>query len=428
MSVTISKRSLNICLVLAWSLTATLLSAQMTGQVVVDYRDPSWLRYHQGGSFFLCAPGNPEGFLYRGAINPDGTRNGDQAGLLAKLAPTGANGIYLMAVRSHGGDGVSTENPFVDNDPTKALNQAVLDQWEGWFQTMDQQGIVIFFIFYDDSARIWGSKGNGLAAKEGPFVTALVNRFEHHKHLIWVIAEEYEEKWSTAEAGQLAQIIRSADNHNHPIVVHQLGGLSFDFPTDPDVDQFAIQHDETNSDNVNANMVTAWNDAAGRYNLNLSEAHDWGTGVVARRNGWAAAMGGAYVMHLDWDIVGTPVARLEECGALRTFFETVDLAGMSPDNALGYQSTSYVLALRGERYIAYARQAGSIGIRDLPEGKPIQRWLDTVTGTVIELREPIAGGDTLLTRPDGIGNEAAVALIYDPIFDDGFEVGNTSAW
>ena len=157
---------------------------------------------------------------------------------------------------------------------------------------MDQQGIVIFFIFYDDSARIWGSKGTGLGAKEGPFVTALVNRFEHHKHLIWVIAEEYEEKWSTAEASQLAQIIRAADNHNHPIAVHQLGGLSFDFPTDPNVDQFAIQHDETNPDKVNANMVTAWNDAAGRYNLNLSEAHDWGTGVRGQaewlgcRHGW----------------------------------------------------------------------------------------------------------------------------------------------
>lgn len=423
-----STRNILVILASICYLSATLLSAQMTGQIVVDSRDPSWFRYHQGGSFFLCAPGSPEGFLYRGTLNPNGTRNGDQAGLLTTLAPTGANGIYLMAVRSHGGDGGSTENPFVDNDPSKALNQAVLDQWEAWFQTMDQQGIVIFFIFYDDSARIWGGKGNGLAAKEGPFVSALVNRFEHHKHLIWVIAEEYEEKWSTAEASQMAQIIRTADDHNHPIAVHQLGGLSFDFSTDPSVDQFAIQHDETNPDKVNADMVTAWNDAAGRYNLNLSEAHDWGTGVRARQNGWAAAMGGAYVMHLEWEIVGTPVARLEECGALRTFFETVDLVGMSPDNGLGYQSTSYVLARRGERYIAYGRASESFGIRDLPEGKPLQRWLDTVTGTVVEVRETIAGGDTLLTRPDGIGNEAAVALIYDPILEDGLEAGNTSAW
>ena len=133
---------------------------------------------------------------------------------------------------------------------------------------------------------------------------------------------------------------------------------------------------------------------------------------MARQNGWAAAMGGAYVMHLEWDIVGTPVARLEECGALRAFFETVDLAGMSPANSLGYQSTSYVLARVGERYLAYGRAAGSFGLRELPEGKPLQRWLDTVTGAVVELRETIAGGDTLLTRPDGIGNEAAVALIY----------------
>ena len=333
-----------------------------------------------------------------------------------------------MAVRSHGGDGNATENPFVDNDSSKGLSQAVLDQWEGWFQTMDQQGIVIFFIFYDDSARIWGSRGSGLAPEEGPFVTALVNRFEHHKHLIWVIAEEYEERWSAAEASQLAQIIRAADDNDHPIAVHQLAGLSFDFSTDPNVDQFAIQHDETNPDLVNADMGAAWGDAAGRYNLNLSEAHGWGTGTAARWNSWAAAMGGAYVMHLEWDIVGTPVARLEECGALRTFFETIDLSGMSPNNALGFQSTDYVLALPGERYIAYTRASGPIGLRSLPQGNPLQRWLDTVTGTVVERKETIDGGDTLLRRPNGIGNEAAVAVIYDPIFEDGFEAGNTSGW
>ena len=423
-----SKLRLLPCLLVIWGMTAASSTAQVTGQVVVDHRDPSWFRYHQGGSFFLCAPGSPEGFLYRGTRNPDGTRNGDQSGLLDKLAPSGANGIYLMAVRSHGGDGNATENPFVDNDSSKGLSQAVLDQWEGWFQTMDQQGIVIFFIFYDDSARIWGSRGSGLAPEEGPFVTALVNRFEHHKHLIWVIAEEYEERWSAAEASQLAQIIRAADDNDHPIAVHQLPGLSFDFPTDPNVDQFAIQHGETNPDLVNADMGTAWSDAAGRYNLNLSEAHGWGTGTTARWNSWAAAMGGAYVMHLEWDIVGTPVARLEECGALRTFFETIDLSGMSPNNALGFQSTDYVLALPGERYIAYTRASGPIGLRSLPQGNSLLRWLDTVTGTVVERRETFDGGDTLLSRPNGIGNEAAVAVIYDRIFEDGFEAGNTSAW
>ena len=67
--------------------------------------------------------------------------------LITKLKGTGANSIYLMAVRSHGGDGNSTENPFVNNDPAKGINMAVLDQWETWFTEMDRNGIVIYFFF-----------------------------------------------------------------------------------------------------------------------------------------------------------------------------------------------------------------------------------------------------------------------------------------
>ncbi|KKL04296.1 hypothetical protein LCGC14_2617490, partial [marine sediment metagenome] len=80
----------------------------MLGQVVVDPKNPRWLfRRGPGGrlkGLFICGPGDPEDFLYRGTRRPDGTRDGDQMKLIAKLKPTGANCIYIQAVRSHGGD------------------------------------------------------------------------------------------------------------------------------------------------------------------------------------------------------------------------------------------------------------------------------------------------------------------------------------
>ena len=321
------KSLINESILLGGLLIASAALGQLPGQIVVDTDNPSWFRYHQGGSFFLCAPGEPEDFLYRGTQNPDGTRDGDQDALLAKLGPTGANGIYMEAVRSHGGDGDSTHNPFVDNDRSKPLSSAVLDQWESWFDTMDQQGIVIYFFFYDDSARIWGSKGSGLTPEETTFISTLVDRFEHHKHLIWVVAEEYQEAWSKAEASALADLIKAADDNNHPVAVHQLTGLGFDFPDDANIDQFAIQLNEDDTDRVNDDMVSAFNSANDRYNLNLAEPKGglWGTGSLARRNSWAAALGGAYVMHIDWDIVGTPISRLNECGYLRNLMEMADL-------------------------------------------------------------------------------------------------------
>ena len=43
--------------------------------------------------------------------------------------------------------------PSVGNDPSKGLNQALLDQSETWFAEMNRHGIVIFFC--DDDAEIW---------------------------------------------------------------------------------------------------------------------------------------------------------------------------------------------------------------------------------------------------------------------------------
>ncbi|MCA9638738.1 MAG: hypothetical protein KC420_22075, partial [Myxococcales bacterium] len=75
------------------------------GFLRVDPDHPAWLQVDGQGPFFICGPGDPEDFLHRGALLPDGTRDGDQAALIAKLAPTGANSVYVQAIRSHGGDG-----------------------------------------------------------------------------------------------------------------------------------------------------------------------------------------------------------------------------------------------------------------------------------------------------------------------------------
>jgi len=125
------------------------------GHIIVDSEHPQWLKRKGGRPFFMCGPGDPEDFLYRGKLRTDGTREGDQAELIEKIKGTGANCIYLMAVRSHGGDGDKTHNPFVNNDASKGVNPKVLEQWEEWFSEMDRNGIMIYFFLYDNSTRIW---------------------------------------------------------------------------------------------------------------------------------------------------------------------------------------------------------------------------------------------------------------------------------
>ncbi|UCG57100.1 MAG: serine hydrolase [Phycisphaerales bacterium] len=380
------------------------------GQIIVDPEHPQWLKREGMGPFFMCGPGDPEGFLYRGRSNPDGTRDGDQEALIDKLKGTGANCIYLMAVRSHGGDGDSTHNPFIDNDPAQGVNLKVLAQWEKWFAEMDRNGIVIYFFFYDDSTRVWDT-GDAVGEEERSFVRTVVDTFEHHRNLIWCVAEEYGERLSAERVRKIAGEIRKADDYEHVVAVHKNHGLDFsEFADGPNIDQFAVQYNVATAEALHEGMVEAWKRAKGRYNLNMSEAADFGSGAQARKKCWACAMAGAYVMILRMDIATTPKSDLEDCGRLVHFFESTNFNEMSPHDELAFAGTQYVLALPGDSYIAYASGLrGKIGLKQMEAGKYEFRWFDCSIGEeVIQKEVDVAEGGRSWDKPEGMGDELAV--------------------
>ncbi len=390
------------------------------GQIAVSPKNPRWLvRYDAKGKhkpFFMCGPGDPEGFLYRGKRNADGTRDGDQTKLIAKLKPTGANCIYLMAVRSHGGDGEKTHNPFIDNDPAKGLNLKVLDQWEKWFAEMDKSGIVIFFFFYDDSARIWKT-GDKVGPAERKFLRGLVKRFKHHRNLIWCVAEEYQERFSVKRVSNIAAEIRAADEFAHPIAVHKLSGLDFsEFADDPNIDQFAVQYGAKTPEDLHAGLLKAWKKAGGRYNLNMSEVTNHGVGAEARKKNWACAMAGAYVMIIGMDIASTPVGYLNDCGRLVKFFESTNFHEMTPHDELVAGDTEYVLAKPGEAYIAYSsKRTGKIGLKGKFKGAYTLTWMDCATGkSVIQSGVKVSAVNPVFSPPAGFGKEVAVYIRTRP--------------
>jgi hypothetical protein len=70
---------------------------------------------------------------------------------------------------------------------------------------MDDSDIVAYLFIYDDST------ASGTPAMVGDdercFIEALVKRFQHHRNLIWCIAEEYQERYSPN---------RSVTSRRHP--------------------------------------------------------------------------------------------------------------------------------------------------------------------------------------------------------------------
>ncbi len=392
----------------------------MPGQIIADPQHPAWLvhnedRDHDGNldAFFMCGPGDPEGFIYRGTRKIDGTRDGDQEAIIEKMKGTGANCIYLEAIRSHGGDGDATHNPFVDSDPTKGLDENILQQWETWFSEMDDNGIVVFFIFYDDSASIWPT-GDIVGPEEQAFLDQGVRRFEHHRNWIWCVAEEYGEAFSAARVRNIAAVIRDADKHRHLIAVHKNESLSFDeFAGDPNIGQFTVQYNKKTAGALHEGMLTAWNNANGRYNLNMAEAEAFGFGDVAREKCWACAMAGTYVMALDWrfDAPDAPsVDDLKMCGYLVRFFESTNVNEMAPHDELRAGGTRYVLAAPGASYIAYASTSGeTIGLKSMRAGTYSLTWFDPATGKrLTQERVRVSTGEQHWDRPPGF--EGAVAL------------------
>ncbi|MBR9700980.1 hypothetical protein GOV11_03895, partial [Candidatus Woesearchaeota archaeon] len=387
-------------LVLVSSVSAATSSVH--GNIVVDPSNPEFLEYADGTPYWLCAPGEPEGFLFQGTKQADGTRlGGGQSDDIARLARTGANGVYIQLVRSHGGDGDVTQNPWIGEQPSGGLDQDILDQWEGWFDQMDAAGITMYLFFYDDGADPFNTAD--MEASERDFVRDIVNEFKHHKNLVWVIAEEYSEDLSVARVSQIAAEIKTNDPV-HPAGNHQLKGLLFDHPDDSNLDQFLIQSNGVGADDFHNKMLTAWNNAAGRYNLNFAEPTRGaiGTGIAARQIVWAIMMGGAYVMPIDWDLANTPIERLEECGYAVEFFESVDVQTMGPHDELASGSTNYVFANPGTSYILYGRSGGSPGVLGLTSGIYSLKWLDTIDGSAAYQNLSLSGTTTLL-RPSEIG-------------------------
>ena len=407
---------------------------EVPGQIVVDPAHPQWFGRPDGSPFFMCGPGDPEWFLYQGTRLSDGTRDGGgQSQQIQRLIDEGGNSIYLTAVRSHGGDGDSTQNPFSGSSPSNALDDDILDQWEGWFTQMDEGGVTIFFVFYDDGSCIWDcnkSSDHTVPAAEQAFVEALVNRFEHHANLIWVVAEEYMEAYSAARISNIAAVIRAEDDHDHAIASTELTGLVFDHADDPALDVFGIQCQEpggascdldTTPAEVNEAMNIAWDNAAGRYNMVHAEIR-WdglGEGQRARQIMWATAMGGAYFLANGWDLTGPddpPDSNLNECRWLQQFFEGTRLPVLAPDNSRADGDTAYVMAGEAERaYVLYTESySGGMGLTSLPAGQYLLHWLDTASGaTSDELFDHPATGTATFIAPTGLGPAIEIALSID---------------
>jgi len=373
----------------------------MTGQITIDPEHPNRMVYndvYQDGRMkpcFFAGPGDPEDFFYN-----------DTRGNLDLLKARGARCTYITAYLDDFGGG---------SPGSGSALAATLDAWEGYMTELENAGIITVLFFFDDSEPL--PSGWELA------VDQIVNKLEHHKLLIWSVAEEYAEALSPAQVSAVADRIKAADDHAHVIGVHQNTGTSFDFNADPDLQMFLIQHNVADANSVHHGLTSAWANTSGQKILNLAEVADHAKQdrTTVRRWNWAAAMGGVSAVQVIWmgrasdDPAWNEPGKYEDCARLMDFMESATLLNtLSPRDDLAHGATQWVLANPGVAYIAYSTNAGVMGLKGVTAGNYRFRWLDIPSGTTVQQTNvTVSAGDQSWTRPPGIGDEAAVYIVND---------------
>jgi hypothetical protein len=418
--------------------------AAMPGQIIVDPANPRWLKHNGGRRCFLFGAGNPEEFFFLGKHQPDGTRTGGrQSDMIKKLAGTGANTFHVLALRDsrynlEPGNGAPDCNPFVDSDISGKLDEDILSQWEGWLGEMEAAGLNVLFNFYNDfddygEKAGWKLDAQGdLYPQEKYFIETLVNRFKHHKNLIWAL-EESCNKISRAKQQRLkkvAELVARTDNFHHPIAqmfqilhydeVHPDKVGPEDYVNDPYVKMMTWGHYSTKAkglppvEEYYQQLVEHWQQAAGRYVLLNTEVDKHpNAGAASRLYSWTCAMANMYAANAyhrpDKNYV--PRETYLDDGRVRAFMEQTDFYRMTPRSDLKNGGTRYVLASDAGSYIAYSNNVTQdMGLRHLRAGTYLLRWFDTTNGDTVEQVIAVTSGDQTWPKPPEIGPETALYI------------------
>ncbi|MEM7245796.1 MAG: thrombospondin type 3 repeat-containing protein [Acidobacteriota bacterium] len=431
--------------ILILALAAVLVTADWTcaaplpGQVIRDPDNPQWLRRHEGPPVFLAGFGDPEEFLYFGrAEGADGRGaappwNAEQAAILDRIVDHGGNSMYFILDRRPG-----HHQPFLGGRSINGADPAVLDHFMSWFDVLEANDIVIHLFFYDDGT---GGDPDVVEPHEEMYWRQVVNHYEHYRNLVWVLTEEQTDRYfSYDKAVAWSEVVADADDHDHVISTHVWDFWETGYG-DPEVFAFAgaggfnwwlFETRGTSGlsvDEHHAQTVRKWRDArATGHGVTMAEFHRGESlasrGADLRRSNWAFGMAGVGTLWLyPWSTTDprgfTPtVTEQRYLRDQQVFFEGTDFYTMSPRDELAFADTDWVLADVGRSAIVYSNERSPtnlLGLRDTPAGVYFIRWLDIVSGRVVEeTGRTSPGGNVAWPVPIGFGEEVAAWIVSDP--------------
>ncbi len=259
-----------------------------------------WFKYSDTGKkIYLAFQADPENWIWRSFVQ----RNK----VVANMLKFGGNALSLYSIMTHGGDAKwenrTDMNPFVTFEARHGVDMTILRGWYDIALRMDKQGKALIFNFRDDETWPYG-KNKMMVADEKYYIELIIAMFKPLTHLVWMVAEEYQEIMSGAYARQVARFIKDRDPF-HPVAIHQVGGTSFNFAGvkykgKPLFDCFLMQCKEIQTrTELRSKLREAVKQARGRYNVTMFEGTNrnglrWGHGEEAMKWAEICAEEGAY--------------------------------------------------------------------------------------------------------------------------------------
>jgi hypothetical protein len=396
-----------------------------------------WFELEQSGTpVFMAGMGGPEGFLFE--------TDARKQEIVDDLVAQDVNALYFHSLRSFQGDGYSFEDPYVINeDVTSAVDTAVLDNWRGFLDQLDDAGIISWFHILDDTARPWGCSVP-LSNDAKRYISTIVNRFKDLDHLVWVAGEEF--LMGSCSAAQDRALMRAIaaeirlHDPVHPIGVHHNNGQSmqFDEPDEPVINVFAQQICGSSADRSPEGIHAAAE--RGDFVYVMAECHPWHLQLLGAENrrmirlsNWATAMAGGYVLLYNAyecqergqlcsrNSAGNNVAAndphdpttgmLADLRRLREFMEASRFSELLPDDGRATAATDWVLSNDQEGiWIAYSNdEPATMGISGLGSDAQLRlRWYNPTNGAeVIQQRSASASPFQV---PAAMGEDVALFI------------------
>jgi hypothetical protein len=351
------------------------------GPVVENPARPRTLMYQYGKPVYLLGKfldaAAPANLQFSHTLFSEQRTDADRQALLSRHLGMKLNKIDVYLANRGDYGGVST-TPWVGMAASNDRQRFDLARWrmfERWVLKMRDLGVAAQLWFFADDSGF----GDLPDADRRLLIKYGMARLSGYVNTMFTLALEWQEGWSTSEADATMSYLQTRNPWARLASIHGVPG-DFSFPSSAWADYMDTQAgNEVGHPTVHAHGLRNWALAAKPL---IQEEFGLGSEDTAhRQKAWAAFTAGA---------AGSGTGAF--LAPLAAFISQVAFERMDPADALAFSGNAYVLAEKGQAYVAYLYDGGTLRL-DLRGGSGTfeAQWYDPRNGG-FRPAGPVAGG------------------------------------